>query len=71
MKQNTKAAIMNSFKDLLNKHSIDKVTVKEICDNSYVNRHTSIKRTCSGLKHCRICLHDLQGRKEKAESVPR
>ena len=40
MKQNTKAAIMNSFKDLLNKHSIDKVTVKEICDNSYVNRHT-------------------------------
>jgi len=40
MKQNAKIAIINSFKDLLNKHSIDKVTVKEICKHCGVNRQT-------------------------------
>jgi probable dihydroxyacetone kinase regulator len=40
MKQHAKAAIINSFKDLLNKQSIDKVTVKEICKHCDVNRQT-------------------------------
>lgn len=40
MKQHAKIAIINSFKDLLNKQSIDKVTVKEICKQCGVNRQT-------------------------------
>lgn len=40
MKQNAKIAIINSFKDLLNKQSMDKVTVKNICENCGVNRQT-------------------------------
>ena len=40
MKQNAKAAIIDSFKQLLNKKSIDKITVKGICENCYVNRQT-------------------------------
>lgn len=40
MKQHAKTAIINSFKDLLNKKSIDKVTVKEICKQCDVNRQT-------------------------------
>lgn len=40
MKQNAKAEIINSFKQLLNKKSIDKVTVKEICEHCNVNRQT-------------------------------
>lgn len=40
MKQNAKTAIINSFKDLLSKKSIDKVTVKEICNHCNVNRQT-------------------------------
>lgn len=40
MKQHAKIAIINSFKDLLNKQSIDKITVKEICKQCDVNRQT-------------------------------
>jgi len=40
MKQHAKTAIINTFKDLLNKQSIDKVTVKEICTQCGVNRQT-------------------------------
>ena len=40
MKQHAKTAIINSFKDLLNKEYIDKVTVKKICENGNVNRQT-------------------------------
>lgn len=40
MKQHAKTAIINSFKDLLNKQSIDKITVKEICKQCDVNRQT-------------------------------
>jgi len=40
MKQNAKAAIIDSFKQLLNKKSIDKITVKGICENCDVNRQT-------------------------------
>jgi probable dihydroxyacetone kinase regulator len=40
MKQHAKTAIINSFKELLNKQSIDKITVKEICENCDVNRQT-------------------------------
>ncbi|BCZ45949.1 TetR family transcriptional regulator [Clostridium gelidum] len=40
MKQNAKAEIINSFKQLLNKKSIDKITVKEICEHCNVNRQT-------------------------------
>ena len=40
MKQNAKAAIIDSFKQLLNKKSIDKITVKEICEHCDVNRQT-------------------------------
>jgi probable dihydroxyacetone kinase regulator len=40
MKQIAKTAIFNSFKDLLNKQSIDKITVKKICENCGVNRQT-------------------------------
>lgn len=40
MKRNAKAAIIDSFKQLLNKKSIDKITVKEICEHCDVNRQT-------------------------------
>jgi probable dihydroxyacetone kinase regulator len=40
MKQQAKTEIINSFKDLLNKKSIDKITVKEICEHCDVNRQT-------------------------------
>jgi len=40
MKQYAKPAIINSFKELLNKKSMDKVTVKEICTQCGVNRQT-------------------------------
>jgi probable dihydroxyacetone kinase regulator len=40
MKQNAKAAIIDSFKELLNKKSIDKITVKGICEHCDVNRQT-------------------------------
>jgi probable dihydroxyacetone kinase regulator len=40
MKQNAKAAIIDSFKQLLNKKSIDKITVKAICEHCDVNRQT-------------------------------
>ncbi len=40
MKQNAKAEIVNSFKKLLNKKSIDRITVKEICEHCNVNRQT-------------------------------
>jgi len=38
--QRAKAALIRSFKDLLSKQSIDKVTVKEVCQNCDVNRQT-------------------------------
>jgi len=40
MKHYAKPEIINSFKDLLNKKSMDKVTVKEICTQCGVNRQT-------------------------------
>lgn len=40
MKQPAKTAIINSFKELLDKKSIDKITVKEICVQCDVNRQT-------------------------------
>lgn len=40
MKHNAKAAIIDSFKLLLNKKSIDKLTVKALCEHCGVNRQT-------------------------------
>lgn len=40
MKQNAKAAIIESFKKILNKKLIDKITVREICEECHVNRQT-------------------------------
>ena len=40
MKKNGKTAIIDSFKQLLNKKSIDRITVKEICEHCDVNRQT-------------------------------
>ena len=40
MKKNAKAAIIYSFKQLLNKKSIDKITVKGVCEDCNVNRQT-------------------------------
>ena len=40
MRQKAKAAIINSFKQLINKKSIDKITVKEICEHCDLNRQT-------------------------------
>jgi probable dihydroxyacetone kinase regulator len=40
MKHKAKTAIINSYKQLLNKKSIDKITVKEICESCDVNRQT-------------------------------
>lgn len=40
MKQHAKTAIINSFKELLSKECIDKITVKEICNHCDVNRQT-------------------------------
>lgn len=40
MKQNAKTAIIDSFKELMKKQSMDKITVKEICEQCGVNRQT-------------------------------
>lgn len=40
MKQSAKVLIIDSFKELLSKKSIDKITVKEICEHCDVNRQT-------------------------------
>lgn len=40
MRQNAKSEIIDSFKQLLNKKSIDKITVKGICEHCDVNRQT-------------------------------
>jgi probable dihydroxyacetone kinase regulator len=40
MKQWGKAAIIDAFKELLNKKSLDRITVKEICEYCGVNRQT-------------------------------
>lgn len=40
MAQSARTAIIHTFKDLASRQPIDKITVKEICDCSYVNRHT-------------------------------
>lgn len=40
MTQRAKAAIIKSFKELLTKQSIDKETVKEVCQHCNVNRQT-------------------------------
>jgi len=40
MKQRAKATIIDSFKELLNKKSLDRITVKEICEHCGVNRQT-------------------------------
>lgn len=40
MKHNAKVVIINSFKELLNKKSIDKLTVKAVCEHCSVNRQT-------------------------------
>lgn len=40
MKHNARAAIIDSYKQLINKKSIDKITVKEVCEHCNVNRQT-------------------------------
>lgn len=40
MKHNAKAVIIHSFKQFLKKKSIDKLTVKEVCEYCNVNRQT-------------------------------
>ncbi len=40
MKKNGKAAIIHSFKKILSQKTMDKITVKEICEHSNVNRQT-------------------------------
>ncbi|WML34267.1 TetR-like C-terminal domain-containing protein [Clostridium sp. OS1-26] len=40
MRQNAKSAIIDSFKQLLNKKYIDKITVKGICEHCDLNRQT-------------------------------
>lgn len=40
MKQTAKAAIVESFKQLINAKSIDKITVKGICEHCDINRQT-------------------------------
>lgn len=40
MKQYAKIAIINSFKELLNQYSMDKITVKKVCEYCDVNRQT-------------------------------
>lgn len=40
MKHHAKEAIITSFKELVSRKSIDRVTVKEICDHCGVNRQT-------------------------------
>jgi len=40
MKHSAKAAIIDSFKELLTKKSIDKITVKAVCEHCDVNRQT-------------------------------
>ena len=40
MKKHAKDAIIETFKELVSRKSIDRVTVKEICDHCGVNRQT-------------------------------
>lgn len=40
MKHNAKAMIVKSFKELLNKKSMDKLTVKAVCEHCDVNRQS-------------------------------
>lgn len=40
MKQSAKAAIIDSFKQLSSKRSIDKLTVKAVCEHCDINRQT-------------------------------
>ncbi|WP_163193413.1 TetR/AcrR family transcriptional regulator [Clostridium thermarum] len=40
MKQNAKAAIIDSFKELISKKAIDKITVKALCEHCGVNRQS-------------------------------
>ncbi len=40
MARTARAAIISTYKDLMTRQPIDKITVKEVCDLSYVNRHT-------------------------------
>lgn len=40
MKPSAKIVIVNSFKQLIAKKSIDKITVKEVCELSEINRQT-------------------------------
>lgn len=40
MRQHAKVVIINSFKELLNKQCIHKITVKQICEHCGVNRQT-------------------------------
>ncbi|GAB6110031.1 TetR/AcrR family transcriptional regulator C-terminal domain-containing protein [Fusibacter bizertensis] len=40
MKPNSKAIIVQSFKQLIQKKSIDKITVKELCEKCDINRQT-------------------------------
>jgi probable dihydroxyacetone kinase regulator len=40
MRQQAKTAIISSFKELLNKQCIHKITVKQICEHCNVNRQT-------------------------------
>lgn len=40
MARTARTAIISTYKDLMTRQPIDKITVKEVCDLSYVNRHT-------------------------------
>ena len=40
MRRNARTALMDSFKDLLMMKSMDRITVKEICEHCNVNRQT-------------------------------
>ena len=40
MKKHARAALIDSFKELLTIKPIDKITVKEICEHSNLNRQT-------------------------------
>lgn len=40
MKRSAKGEIITSFKHLLNKKAIDKITIKEVCEHCNVNRQT-------------------------------
>lgn len=40
MEKSARTAINDSFKELLQRKSLDKITVKEICEHCGVNRQT-------------------------------